>query len=178
MDPHYEAQQLRAFGRVVHNGHVYRGEKPVHWCLDCRSALAEAEVEYEEKTSDAIDVAFRVVDNADLALRIGGSADELANDPCDIVIWTTPPWTLPANQAVAVRDEFLYVLVQIAGTGQRFILAAELLESCLARFGMTAEAILILNPDVRLYEKSVPPLVAALQEPAVGIVAPQVRSAQ
>ena len=140
MDPHYEAQQLRAFGRVVHNGHVYRGEKPVHWCLDCRSALAEAEVEYEEKTSDAIDVAFRVVDNADLALRIGCSADELAKDPCDIVIWTTTPWTLPANQAVAVRDEFVYVLVQITGTGKRYILAAELLESCLARFGVTADA--------------------------------------
>jgi isoleucyl-tRNA synthetase len=142
MDPYYEAQQLRAFGRIVHNGHVYRGEKPVHWCLDCRSALAEAEVEYEEKTSDAIDVAFRVVDNADLAQRLGLPTDELAHRPCDIVIWTTTPWTLPANQAVAVRDEFLYVLVQIAGTGQRFILAAELLESCLARFGMTAEAIL------------------------------------
>ncbi len=66
MDPRYEAQQIRALGKVIRNGHVYQGVKPVHWCLDCRSALAEAEVEYEEHTSPAIDVAFRVVDNAAL----------------------------------------------------------------------------------------------------------------
>ncbi|MGA0054859.1 MAG: class I tRNA ligase family protein, partial [Steroidobacteraceae bacterium] len=69
MDPAYEAQQLRAFGRIVRNGHLYKGAKPVHWCLDCRSALAEAEVEYEEKTSPAIDVAFEVADVADFSER-------------------------------------------------------------------------------------------------------------
>ena len=65
----YEAQQLRAFGKIIENGHLYKGVKPVHWCLDCRSALAEAEVEYEERVSPAIDVGFRVVDNAELAAR-------------------------------------------------------------------------------------------------------------
>ncbi len=62
MDPAYEAQQVRALGKIIENGHLYKGAKPVHWCLDCRSALAEAEVEYEDKTSPAVDVAFRVVD--------------------------------------------------------------------------------------------------------------------
>ena len=71
MDPRYEAQQIRALGKVIHNGHLYRGAKPVHWCLDCRSALAEAEVEYEERTSTAVDVAFRVADRADFARRTG-----------------------------------------------------------------------------------------------------------
>ena len=71
MAPRYEAQQLRAFGRIIDNGHVYKGVKPVHWCMDCRSALAEAEVEYEEKTSPAIDVAFGVADQAELAARFG-----------------------------------------------------------------------------------------------------------
>src|SRR6516165_5401639 len=71
MAPQYEAQQIRAFGRVIARGHVYQGVKPVHWCIDCRSALAEAEVEYEERTSPAVDVAFRVVDNRELERRVG-----------------------------------------------------------------------------------------------------------
>ena len=67
--PRYEAEQLRAFAQIIRNGHLYKGYKPVHWCLDCRSALAEAEVEYEERTSPSIDVRFEVVDRADLARR-------------------------------------------------------------------------------------------------------------
>src|SRR5205814_6450 len=98
MSPGYEAQQLRAFGRIIRNGHLYKGVKPVHWCLDCRSALAEAEVEYEEKVSPAIDVAFRVADRDDLAARIGASPARLGTAPVDLVIWTTTPWTLPGNQ--------------------------------------------------------------------------------
>ncbi|MDB6041515.1 MAG: ileS [Gammaproteobacteria bacterium] len=144
MDPSYEAQQLRAFGKIISNGHLYKGVKPVHWCLDCRSALAEAEVEYEEKTSPAIDVAFRVVDSQDLANRVGLGAGRLAHAPFDVVIWTTTPWTLPANQAVALRGDFPYVLVETDkdGTRHRLILAAALLESCLKRFGMTLTATL------------------------------------
>src|SRR5450755_2151831 len=144
MDPAYEAQQLRAFGQVVHNGHVYRGVKPVHWCLDCRSALAEAEVEYEERTSPAIDVGFRVVDNADLAARMGLNPAELGDAPVDVVIWTTTPWTLPANQAVALRAEFSYVLAEARGEGpaRRFIVAAELLDACVKRFGMSDPRVL------------------------------------
>jgi isoleucyl-tRNA synthetase len=139
MSPRYEAQQLRAFGRIIENGHLYKGVKPVHWCLDCRSALAEAEVEYEEKVSPAIDVAFRVRDNAELARRIGLSAEQLGGAAVDIVIWTTTPWTLPANQAVALRAGFRYVLAAAHQRGERrrVILAAELLEPCLARFGMS-----------------------------------------
>jgi isoleucyl-tRNA synthetase len=142
MAPRYEAQQLRAFGRIVENGHVYKGVKPVYWCLDCRSALAEAEVEYEEKVSPAIDVGFRVIDDADLARRVGLSVAQLGVAPVELVIWTTTPWTLPANQAVALHPEIRYTLVEAATAGgapRRLILAAELLESCLRRYGMTAQ---------------------------------------
>src|SRR5690606_12177316 len=142
MDPRYEAHQIRAFGRIIANGHVYKGVKPVHWCLDCRSALAEAEVEYEEKTSPAIDVAFRVVDNRELEKRAHLAAGALGDAPVDVVIWTTTPWTLPANQAVALRDEFRYVLLEIEaqGASRRVILAADLVESCLARYGAKERA--------------------------------------
>jgi isoleucyl-tRNA synthetase len=145
MAPRYEAQQLRAFGRIIANGHVYQGVKPVYWCLDCRSALAEAEVEYEERISPAIDVAFRVVDTVQLAERIGLAPAQLDAAPVDVVIWTTTPWTLPANQAVALRGEFQYVLVEAAGDRdpvRRLIVAAELLESCLRRYHMREVSVL------------------------------------
>jgi isoleucyl-tRNA synthetase len=143
MDPRYEAQQIRALGRIIDNGHVYKGVKPVHWCLDCRSALAEAEVEYEERTSPAIDVGFQVSNNRDLEKRIGA---RVGDSPVDVVIWTTTPWTLPANQAVSLRDEFKYVLAsatfsaapQEPATERRFVVAAELLDACLKRYGATS----------------------------------------
>ncbi|HEY2807646.1 MAG TPA: isoleucine--tRNA ligase [Steroidobacteraceae bacterium] len=144
MAPRYEAQQLRAFGRIISNGHLYKGVKPVHWCLDCRSALAEAEVEYEEKTSPAIDVGFRVVANADLAARLKVEAGALGSVPVDVVIWTTTPWTLPANQAVALRAEFAYALVEACreGTARRFIVAANLVDACLTRLHMSDAKVL------------------------------------
>jgi isoleucyl-tRNA synthetase len=140
MDPSFEAQQLRAFGKVIRNGHLYKGVKPVHWCLDCRSALAEAEVEYEERTSPAIDVAFRVADSQALADRAGLAPGRLDHAPFDVVIWTTTPWTLPADQAVSLGADIRYVLVETDKDGERhrLILAAELLDSCLQRYGMTA----------------------------------------
>jgi isoleucyl-tRNA synthetase len=139
MDPRYEAQQIRALGGVIRRGHVYRGVKPVHWCTECRSALAEAEVEYEERTSPAVDVGFEVADLRDLERRAALSSGALGSDPVDLVIWTTTPWTLPANQAVAVRDTFAYVLVEAAhdNTVRRLILAAELAPACLKRFGLS-----------------------------------------
>jgi isoleucyl-tRNA synthetase len=139
MDPHYEAQQLRAFGKIIANGHLYKGVKPVHWCLDCRSALAEAEVEYEEHTSQAIDVYFAVVDNGDLEKRVDLSAGKLGSAPADVVIWTTTPWTLPANQAVTLGAEIRYVLVEARKDGEphRIIVATELLDACLSRYRMT-----------------------------------------
>ena len=111
--PGYEAEQLRAFAQIIRNGHLYKGYKPVHWCLDCRSALAEAEVEYEERTSPSIDVRFEVVDRADLARRLGVTALP-EGGRASIAIWTTTPWTLPANQAVAVHPEFDYSLFEVA----------------------------------------------------------------
>jgi len=144
MAPGYEAQQLRAFGRIIENGHLYKGVKPVHWCVDCRSALAEAEVEYEDKTSPAIDVAFRVSDNADLARRVGLGLAQLGTAPVDVVIWTTTPWTLPANQAVALEPQFRYVLIEAHGDAgpRRLILAEDLVTTCLQRYRMRSGAVL------------------------------------
>jgi isoleucyl-tRNA synthetase len=138
MDSRYEAHQLRVLGRIIANGHIYQGVKPVHWCFDCRSALAEAEVEYEDHTSVAIDVAFRVLDNRDLEPRIGFAHGALGATPVDIVIWTTTPWSLPANQAVAVNAKFDYVLVEVsAAAGRRYLVLAEpLREACLTRYGL------------------------------------------
>jgi isoleucyl-tRNA synthetase len=139
MDPRYEAQEIRALGKIIRNGHLYRGAKPVHWCLDCRSALAEAEVEYEDKNSTAIDVAFRVLDVAELARRTGIEPSSL-DAPVSLVIWTTTPWTLPANEAVALRAEFEYVVLAVRredGTRELWVLAAELAPACLARYGVS-----------------------------------------
>src|SRR5665213_2815656 len=137
MDPQYEAHQIRVLGRVIANGHVYKGVKPVHWCFDCRSALAEAEVEYEDHTSAAIDVAFRVLDNRDFEARIGAAPGSLGTTPTDIVIWTTTPWSLPANQAVALNAEFDYVLVHTPG--RNLVLALQLAEVCVARYGLLTD---------------------------------------
>jgi isoleucyl-tRNA synthetase len=137
MDSQYEAHQIRVLGRIIANGHLYKGVKPVHWCFDCRSALAEAEVEYEDHTSTAIDVAFRVRDNRDLETRIGAAPGSLGSTPTAIVIWTTTPWSLPANQAVALNADFDYVLVHAAG--RNLILAMQLAEKCLARYGLNTE---------------------------------------
>ena len=137
MDPRYEAQQIRSLARIIDNGHLYRGLKPVYWCLDCRSALAEAEVEYEDHVSAAVDVAFRVHDPRELARRI--SALRLPEGlPVSIVIWTTTPWTLPANEAVALRADFEYAFYEVErGQGREvLVLAAELAAACLARFGL------------------------------------------
>ncbi len=125
LKPRYEAEQLRAFARIIGKGHLYKGFKPVHWCLDCRSSLAEAEVEYEERTSPAIDVCFDVVGPEWAGLGVSG--------PASVVIWTTTPWTLPANRAVSIHPEFEYVLVQ-AGSRQ-LIVAKDLLPQIQKRVG-------------------------------------------
>ena len=148
MAPKYEAQQIRAFGKIIRNGHLYKGVKPVYWCLDCRSALAEAEVEYEDKASAAIDVGFTVANNRDLEKRVGLAGGELGDAPVDVVIWTTTPWTLPGNQAVALREEFNYSLVEAERAGdeahklRRMVLASDLVDAALKRYGMTLRATL------------------------------------
>jgi len=137
LQPRYEAEQLRAFAQIIRNGHLYKGYKPVHWCLDCRSALAEAEVEYEERTSPSIDVRFEIVDRADVARRCGLA--ELPAGRASVAIWTTTPWTLPANQAVAIHPEFDYSLLAVdsAAGAELLLLASELAEAVLARAGAT-----------------------------------------
>ncbi|MDD5364434.1 MAG: isoleucine--tRNA ligase [Gallionellaceae bacterium] len=134
MDFRFEADIIRELGKIQKNGHLYLGAKPVHWCVDCGSALAEAEVEYEDKASPAIDVAFPVADCADLAKRIGLPAD--GDCPAYAVIWTTTPWTLPANQAVAVHPDLTYDLVRTPKG--LLILARDLAEAAIKRYGFEA----------------------------------------
>ncbi len=144
MDSGYEAEQLRAFARLIRSGIVYRGYKPVHWCMDCRSALAEAEVEYEDKRSPTIDVRFRVVDRAAFAERLGGiELDDSVQ--ASIPIWTTTPWTLPGNQAVALNGGLAYSLVRAdLGSGPEYLLVAtDMLEDVLAGY---EEAAMRENP--------------------------------
>jgi isoleucyl-tRNA synthetase len=139
MAPRFEAEQLRAFSLIIKNGHLYKGFKPVHWCLNCRSALAEAEVEYEDTTSPSIYVRFVVADAADLARRFGMDSSQGAPGdlPTAVAIWTTTPWTLPANRAVAVHPQFDYSLIEVdLGKGpERLILATELAEAVMAKLG-------------------------------------------
>src|SRR5260221_10504349 len=137
MDFETEAAEIRVLGRVWKNGLLYRGLKPVNWCIDCASALAEAEVEYEDKTSPAIDVAFAAADDAAVARAFGAAGKPR---PAAAVIWTTTPWTLPGNQAIAAHPEFDYELVDTDRGA--LILVAELGDACLARYGLQRRAVL------------------------------------
>jgi len=132
MDFKTEADIMRALGEIYQNGYLYQGSKPVHWCVDCGSALAEAEVEYEDVNSPAIDVGFKVASSAALSAAFGVAVTSDAY----AVIWTTTPWTLPANQAVSVHPEFSYDL--IASSKGLLILAHELAAATLSRYGETA----------------------------------------
>ena len=141
MDFGNEADELRALGTLLEKGYVYRGLKPVNWCFDCGSALAEAEVEYQDKRDPAIDVGFPFGEPEKVAKAFG-----LASLPTDngyAVIWTTTPWTIPANQALNVHPELRYALVETARNGQPLllILAADLVESSLARYQLEGKAI-------------------------------------
>mgnify|MGYP000331871627 FL=1 len=162
-----EADIIRSLGKIAANGHLHQGLKPVHWCMDCGSALAEAEVEYEDKQSHAVDVAFAVQDVADFAQRA-----KLPNVPAavDFVIWTTTPWTLPANQAVSLHPELVYVVVQanIEQQTRVLVLAQALYEATLARYqaediqvlaevaGAAFEHVALQHP---FYERTVPVIV-------------------
>lgn len=137
MDFQTEADIVRSLGRIVKNGHLRKGEKPVHWCVDCGSALAEAEVEYQDKFSYAIDVRFTVSDQEDLLKRC---ADAKGEGEVSVVIWTTTPWTLPANQAVALHAELEYVIVQ--ADNERLVLAEALHAEVLERAGVEEFSIL------------------------------------
>ncbi len=130
MDFNTEADIMRSLGEIYKNGYLYQGRKPVNWCLDCQSALAEAEVEYEDKVSPAIDVGFEVKDKATLAKAFGVTLPRDAK--VYAVIWTTTPWTLPANQAVSVHPDLEYDLIK---TDKGYlVLAYDLATQCLARY--------------------------------------------
>jgi len=132
-----EADEIRTLGALLEKGYVYRGLKPVNWCFDCGSALAEAEVEYEDRKDEAIDVGFPFGDRAAIAKAFG--LNRLDDKPGWAVIWTTTPWTIPANQALNVHPELDYELVD---TPRGYVIvAADLREACLKRFGLTGTAV-------------------------------------
>ena len=141
MNPRNEADELRALGTILEKGFVFRGLKPVNWCFDCGSALAEAEVEYADRTDPAIDVAFPFADRPALAKAFGlPSIDEEGA----IVIWTTTPWTIPSNQALNVHPEIDYALVRVKtpqAWGTLLILARERVETCLQAWDLEGEIV-------------------------------------
>ncbi len=162
MDFKTEADTVRSLSKIVESGHLYHGLMPVYWCPACASALAEAEVEYQDKVSPAIDVKFSVVDHADFAERTSIDASKLTNP--SVVIWTTTPWTLPANEAVSLHPELNYVLVQ-AGD-QQLILVEDLVDQALARYELgdthevlatfSGQALELLSLNHPFYDKQVP----------------------
>ncbi len=150
MDPRFEAEMLRALARLFERGLVRRGVKPVYWCFDCGSALAEAEIEYREKQSPAIDVAFLAAAPREFLARAALDSDL----PCAVPIWTTTPWTLPGNQAVALAPDLDYELVRAEFADGRILgllLAAPLVASALARYGAQLRSTLARCPG-RVFE--------------------------
>lgn len=142
MNYRFEADVIRSLGIIVSKGHLHQGFKPVHWCMDCGSALAEAEVEYQDKTSTAVDVLFPLVDDKTLAEAF--ALEGVMPADAAVVIWTTTPWTLPANMAVALNPELDYVLVSINKDGKTWclVLAEALLETVLQRSGIEQHEVL------------------------------------
>ncbi len=137
MDFATEANIIRALGKIADKGHLLKGFKPVHWCTDCGSALAEAEVEYKDKVSPSIDVRFKAADQDALLAKFNLLEGKAGQGDVSVVIWTTTPWTLPANRAVCVRDDLEYALVQVEGDNpERIIVAAELVKDVMDRAGI------------------------------------------
>ncbi|MCC6194639.1 MAG: isoleucine--tRNA ligase, partial [Burkholderiales bacterium] len=134
-----EADEIRTLGKVLEKGYLYRGLKPVNWCFDCQSALAEAEVEYEDRVDPAIDVGFPLdpAERARLAAAFGRK--DLPAGEVYAVIWTTTPWTIPANQALNAHPDLVYALVETPRG--LLVLAQDLVVTCLARYGLTGTVI-------------------------------------
>jgi isoleucyl-tRNA synthetase len=143
----YEAEIVRSFARLVEKGYIYKSLKPVNWCASCETALAEAEVEYEDKTSSSIYVKFSLANKEDLRIFFtndgwrarterSGASPEGTDGEISFLIWTTTPWTLVANVAIAVHPEFDYTLARAGARGEIYILAKELLDRGMAAFGI------------------------------------------
>jgi isoleucyl-tRNA synthetase len=134
-----EADEIRTLGKILEKGYLYRGLKPVNWCFDCQSALAEAEVEYEDRVDIAIDVGFKLdpVERERLAHAFGLATP--VEGPVYAVIWTTTPWTIPANQALNVHPDIAYALV--ATPKGHLVLAVDLVAACLARYGLEGKVV-------------------------------------
>ena len=145
MDFQTEAETVRALGEIYLAGYLYRGEKPVQFCLDCGSSLAEAEVEYKDKISPAVDVAYRFKDNAALARAFGLS--EIGGEAF-AVIWTTTPWTLPASQAISAGADVVYQLIDTPKG--KLVLAKDLAEEALKRYGFNNSAVLAETGGAKL----------------------------
>ena len=141
MDFATEAAEIRTLGRLFERGYVYRGLKPVNWCFDCQSALAEAEVEYEDKTSTTIDVGFPIAEMERDKLAKAFGLAKLPDGPVYAVIWTTTPWTIPANQALNVHPDFDYALVDTARG--HLLLARERVADCLKAYGLEGNEVAV-----------------------------------
>ncbi|MDG6779088.1 isoleucine--tRNA ligase [Thiomicrorhabdus sp. zzn3] len=133
----FEANEIRALAKIIENGHLIKGTKPVYWSVGGRSALAEAEVEYENKRSKSIDVRFKVVDEEAFFQRCHHVEDHTGEGPLSVVIWTTTPWTLPANQAVSINPELEYAVVQVDGEHgpERLFLAEAMIKDSMDKWG-------------------------------------------
>ena len=139
----YEADMIRALGKIVENGHVEKGVKPVNWCFDCGSALAEAEIEYQDKISPAIDVAYAAVDQDKLSTVFGvGTLEQSVAIP----IWTTTPWTLPASMAVSLGAELEYSLVE-GHKDYILIIAADLVNDVSSRYGFVPNVLATITGE-------------------------------
>ena len=142
MDFSFEAEMLRSLAKIIERGHLSRGAKPVHWCFDCGSALAEAEIEYADKISPAVDVAYRVIDQQAVAQIFGVEA---LSGEISVPIWTTTPWTLPASMAVTLGPDIGYILVRgpvLDGKQTLLVLAEDLAEATLQRYGVEVMQVL------------------------------------
>ncbi len=167
MNYRFEADIIRALGKIVENGHLHRGFKPVYWSVVGASALAEAEVEYKDKVSYSIDVSFTAVESSSFEKAMEADAEE---GEIDVVIWTTTPWTLPSNQAISLHPKLDYVLIacELDGRKRRLVLSKVLYEEALQRYGVEAyrlvgackgadlEGLLVTHP---FYDKQVPVIV-------------------
>ena len=137
LDSSFEANAVRALGRIYEAGHIEKGEKPVHWCQDCGSALAEAEVEYQDKTSKSIDVAFKA--NEQSLKKLNEVFATNIVDGISFVIWTTTPWTIPSNVAVCINPELDYALIKL--DGKHLVIAEAMIELCMERWGTISELV-------------------------------------